>query len=220
MRPKSRPPVFRTFWGALEKAKENETRGDRRLVAQAVAEYLFDAEMGAADPNEVRTVLREPRFIGMMPGDREHILVAALGDPPEVPNGLFKVNVRTGKLTALDDNQKLPGTILYDRQAQPRILHAGDRQSAFRPFLYRRPGKWTEGWTRMEKLSSEVVALNLSPPLKIIWRTFVPTRSGSGPAAAVFRIKCRTRHLWDLYFEPDYRSAYGSNGGRCALRYD
>ncbi|MEO7413221.1 MAG: alpha/beta fold hydrolase, partial [Opitutaceae bacterium] len=119
--------------------------------------------------------LDRPRFstvAGFPPGDRNHLLVQAVGaefamSVPETPGSartggkflpplpipvilpttLFSVDVSTGKKTSLGD-EFIVGPVGYDRQGRSRISYAKQRLVLDRPFalLGRTPLKFNESW--------------------------------------------------------------------------
>ena len=118
---------------------------------------------GVLDPLEVP---RRSRIIGFAPGDRDHLLVQALGRemrlppaPPPfvgpvatprsmfgtlnvpviVPTTLFRLDIHTAKLAHLGD-EFVSGSVVYDRSGRSRLTYARPTFSLARTFALLGPG--------------------------------------------------------------------------------
>gem|GEM_PF-4886461 len=156
--------------GATADGGETSSRKGRAL-ADAMDEYNEEVEGVPNDPDrpderrdairelmeKPRTVPRTLRAIGLLTDGSKQLLVEAVGEPPDLTTGLFKVDVETGKTTELGE-QRIPGTIFYTQQGEARLIHSQQAQAGKRFFLYRTPsGK--KKWIRFDKVSNEIAAL-------------------------------------------------------------
>jgi pimeloyl-ACP methyl ester carboxylesterase len=122
----------------------------KQLAGEADFSVQLDlARPGAEDRMDV-SVSRHTTILGRIPGDPNHLLVAALGRAPltrdtgMIPTTLFKIDVNTGKVVMAGEEFEL-GQFLYDWQGQARVSYLQPEHSLTRKFGHRLPGgRWRE----------------------------------------------------------------------------
>ncbi len=122
-----------------------------RTLAEARDFASMEGGYDGSQPIDVRTPI--PEILGFASGDFKHLLVRVpgFGGSEPVPSRVVRLNVDTGKLTALS-SEFAPGRPLHDRQGQPRFLTEGgaDRRLAL-SYRYRTPDG--RKWERLTELA-------------------------------------------------------------------
>ncbi len=120
----------------------NRDGTDAKNLAEAADFELLGSE--TEGPPSVLT--RRTSILGFMAGNRDALLVEARGRPtfpPEdpIPTSLFSINVSTGKITALGEENE-DGRYFYDQKGNARLIYTHPRLSHTRTFRYSTGGAW------------------------------------------------------------------------------
>jgi dipeptidyl aminopeptidase/acylaminoacyl peptidase len=108
----------------------------------------------------IGSATRRTRILGFRPGNRNALLVEAMGRPtqppqPVIPTSLFSVDVQTGKFIALTEEYS-GGRYLYDQAGRARVLYMHPHRAEERTFLYQGAGSWTRWVTIDERWGGEL----------------------------------------------------------------
>ncbi len=128
-------------------------KNGRTLVNGADFSLSMDIAPPGAEESIFVEVPRRTSVLGFPAGDREHVLVEAIGGPPlarhlgPVPTAIFKLNLATGKLSSVGEENQL-GKYLYDWEGRARIVNLQPDHTAVRDFMHRAGSRG--GWVKMD----------------------------------------------------------------------
>ena len=141
------PKYFAPILAVDADGKNPDTLVDGSDYVATVSAVPTDTDDG------IHQYTRASEIIGFPAGDRDHLLVRAIGyefptDPPTlVPTTAFKVNIHTGKKTALE-SEFFIGAVGYDQQGRSRLSYVRPLHSPDRSFILQgaTPLKFDAAW--------------------------------------------------------------------------
>ncbi len=134
-----------------------------------VGQRDFDLLQSSSGEGLPIVITRPTNILGFLDRERRQLLVEAMGrltSPPmlPVPTGLFSLDVGTGKLKSLTENDGY-GRYFYDRTGRARLFYEHPRTAETRTFFYQTGGTWGR-WTAFDESHFGPVAKSFVITLK------------------------------------------------------